>query len=209
MAERLHFHFSLSCIGEGNGSPLQCSCLESPRDGGAWWEAVYGVAQSRTGLKRLSSSSSSSIYSFPLVRYSCPLSAGVRHALLCLMVYSWCISRERCTPRPPTPLPSCSPLSLPFCTSAFFWLPLFFCKASFFFFFFDVFLQYMQHLCLFSLCLNISSLPLGLNNLIVMCLRDDSVPYFTADYLPSFVYVWIISIDPSSGSLLLLWPICY
>ena len=42
--ERLHFHFSLSCIGEGNGNPLQCSCLESPRDGGAWWAAVYGVA---------------------------------------------------------------------------------------------------------------------------------------------------------------------
>ena len=54
--ERLHFHFSLSCIGEGNGSPLQCSCLENPRDGGAWWAAVYGVAQSQTQLKRLSSS---------------------------------------------------------------------------------------------------------------------------------------------------------
>ena len=45
------FHFSLSCIGEGNGSPLQCSCLENPRDGAAWWAAVYGVAQSRTRLK--------------------------------------------------------------------------------------------------------------------------------------------------------------
>ena len=56
--ERLHFHFSLSCIGEGNGSPLQCSCLENPRDGGAWWAAVYGVAQRQTRLKRLSSSSS-------------------------------------------------------------------------------------------------------------------------------------------------------
>ena len=56
--EQLHFHFSLSCIGEGNGNPLQCSCLENPRDGGAWWAAVYGVAQSRTQLKRLSSSSS-------------------------------------------------------------------------------------------------------------------------------------------------------
>ena len=55
--ERLHFHFSLSCIGEGNGNPLQCSCLENPRDGGAWWAAVYGVAQSRTRLKWLSSSS--------------------------------------------------------------------------------------------------------------------------------------------------------
>jgi len=57
-AERLHFHFSLSCIGEGNGNPLQCSCLENPRDGGAWWAAVSGVAQSRTRLKQLSSSSS-------------------------------------------------------------------------------------------------------------------------------------------------------
>ena len=57
--ERLHFHFSLSCIGEGNGNPLQCSCLENPRDGEARWAAVYGVAQSRTRLKRLSSSSSS------------------------------------------------------------------------------------------------------------------------------------------------------
>ena len=55
--ERLHVHFSHSCIGEGNGNPLQCSCLENPRDGGAWWAAVYGVAQSRTRLKRLSSSS--------------------------------------------------------------------------------------------------------------------------------------------------------
>ena len=56
--ERHHFHFSLSCIGEGNGNPLQCSCLEKPRDGGAWWAAAYGVAQSRTRLKRLSTSSS-------------------------------------------------------------------------------------------------------------------------------------------------------
>ena len=54
--ERLHFHFLLSCIGEENGNPLQCSCLENPRDGGAWWAAVYGVAQSRTRLKRRSSS---------------------------------------------------------------------------------------------------------------------------------------------------------
>ena len=59
--ERLPFHLSLSCIGEGNGNPLQCSWLETPRDGGAWWAAVYGVAQSRTRLKWLSSSSSSLI----------------------------------------------------------------------------------------------------------------------------------------------------
>ena len=55
--ERLHFHFSLSFTGEGNGNPLQCSCLENPRDGGAWWAAVYGVTQSPTRLKWLSSSS--------------------------------------------------------------------------------------------------------------------------------------------------------
>ena len=55
--KRLHFHFSLSRIGEGNGNPLQCSYLKNPRDGGAWWAAVYGVAQSQTRLKWLSSSS--------------------------------------------------------------------------------------------------------------------------------------------------------
>ena len=57
-SERLHFDFSLSCIGEGSGNPLQCSCLENPWDGGAWWATVYGVAQSQTRLKRLSNSSS-------------------------------------------------------------------------------------------------------------------------------------------------------
>ena len=59
VTERFHFHFSLSCIGEGNGNPLQYSRLENPRDRGAWWAAVYGVAQSRTRLKQLSSSNSS------------------------------------------------------------------------------------------------------------------------------------------------------
>ena len=62
MTERLHFHFSLPCIGEGNGNPLRCSCLVNPRDKGAWWAAVYGVAQSQTRLKRLSSSSASLQY---------------------------------------------------------------------------------------------------------------------------------------------------
>ena len=71
MTERLHFHFSLSCIGEGNGNPLQRSCLENPRDRGAWWAAVYGVAQRRTRLKRLSSSSSSD-----------------EHLVFCLFVFS-------------------------------------------------------------------------------------------------------------------------
>ena len=78
--ERLHFHFSISCIGEGNGNPLQSSCLENPRDGGAWWAAIYGVTQSRTRLKWLSSSSSNSKNSteqcdreeflWPTLRYS-------------------------------------------------------------------------------------------------------------------------------------------
>ena len=60
--EPLPFHFSLSCIGEGNGNPLQCSCLENPRDGGAWWASIYGVTQSWTQLKQLNSSSSSNSY---------------------------------------------------------------------------------------------------------------------------------------------------
>ena len=64
--KRLHFHFSLSCIGEGNGNPLQCSYLENPGDRGAWWAAVYGVAQGRTRLKQLSSSI---LYSDFLVLY--------------------------------------------------------------------------------------------------------------------------------------------
>ena len=67
MTERLHFHFSLSCIGEGNGNSLQCSCLENPRDWGAWWAAIYGVAQSWTRLKQLSSSSSIYAYIFLFV----------------------------------------------------------------------------------------------------------------------------------------------
>ena len=71
MTERLHLPFSLSCIGEGNGNPLQCSCLENPRDGGACWAAVYGVTQNRTRLKRLSSSSSSHMNRSEGARKSC------------------------------------------------------------------------------------------------------------------------------------------
>ena len=74
--EWLPFHFSLSCIGEGNGKPLQCSCLENPRDGGAWWAAVYGVAQSWTRLKRLSSSSSSKWLSLSLSWYNIGFPGG-------------------------------------------------------------------------------------------------------------------------------------
>ena len=66
--ERLHFHFSLSCIGEGDGNPLQYSCLENPRDGEAWWAAVYGVTQSRTRLKWLSNSNSNYIDLYAALR---------------------------------------------------------------------------------------------------------------------------------------------
>ena len=61
VTEQLHFHFSFSCIGEGNGNPLQCSCLENPRDGGAWWAAIYGVAQSRTRLSDLAAAAAAAV----------------------------------------------------------------------------------------------------------------------------------------------------
>ena len=84
MTEQRHFHFPLSCIGEGNGNPLQCSCLENPRDGGAWWAAVYGVAQSRTRLKRLSRGSSRRIialqYWFHFGHISTGVSLGCTYA---------------------------------------------------------------------------------------------------------------------------------
>ena len=95
--EQLHFHFSLSCIGEGNGNPLQCSCLENPRDGGACWAAISGVVQSGTRLKQLSSSrrSSSSVIRFRLHSFGrnltgAMLSSGIwRHTLLlsCLVSF--------------------------------------------------------------------------------------------------------------------------
>ena len=88
--ERLHFHFSVSCIGEGNGNPFQCSCLENPRDGGAWWADVYGVAQSGTGLKRLSSRSSS-------IHKSClfyPLASACLQSPFSFIILhiSWCLT---------------------------------------------------------------------------------------------------------------------
>ena len=87
MTERLQFHFSLSCIGEGSGNPLYCSCLENPRDGGAWWAAVYGVAQSRTRLKRLSSSSSRHL--------TCP-------TLILVLSHRWASEDTWCTKVPTT-----------------------------------------------------------------------------------------------------------
>ena len=76
-AERLHFHFLLSCFGEGNGNPPQCSCLENPRNGGAWWAAIYGVTQSWTRLKQLSSSSSRRSYVFILEKEPFCVTDGV------------------------------------------------------------------------------------------------------------------------------------
>ena len=85
MTEQLHFLFSPSCIGEGNGNPLQCSCLENPRDGGAWWAAIYGVTQSRTRLKRPSSSSSSSSSNAPgLQLLHILINTCFSHTFLCL-----------------------------------------------------------------------------------------------------------------------------
>ena len=77
---------SLSCIGEGNGNPLQCSCLENPRDGGAWWAAVYGIALSRTRLKRLSSSSSRLVIAF-LSRSKCLLISWLRSPSAVILPY--------------------------------------------------------------------------------------------------------------------------
>ena len=96
--ERLHLHFSLSCLGEGNGNPLQCSCLENPRDGGAWRAAVHGVAQSRTRLKRLSSSSSSS-HSFisPDIRWDTFLSVFLlswSSTILCSLILNFRITGQ-------------------------------------------------------------------------------------------------------------------
>ena len=73
MTEGLYFHFSLPCTGEGDGNSLQCSCLENPRDGGAWWASVYGVAQSRTRLKRLSSSIVLESILISFFGHSCPV----------------------------------------------------------------------------------------------------------------------------------------
>ena len=97
-SERLHFHISLSCIGEGNGNPLQCSCLENPRDVGAWWAAVYGVAQSRIPLKRLSSSSSS----IHVNRYT------PQHTFMTLLSPSSCKNQGTSLQLTSSPLPACS-----------------------------------------------------------------------------------------------------
>ena len=98
--ERLHFHFSLPCIGEGNGNPLQCSCLENPRDGGAWWAAIYGVAQSQTRLKWLGSSSRvktksqvrETVCILVIILFGCvsQLSSVKPSELSCYQITLWC-----------------------------------------------------------------------------------------------------------------------
>ena len=104
---------SLSCTGEGNGNPLQCSCLENPRHGGAWWAAVCGVVQSRTRLQRLSSSSSSGkgeehpLFCWVGLR---PEGAELRQEAAGIYFYLinlfiWVRVRVRAPPHPKTPHP--------------------------------------------------------------------------------------------------------
>ena len=100
MTEWLHFHFSLSCIGEGNGNPLQCSCLESTRDGGAWWAAIYGVAQSQTQLKWLSSSKERCTYPLITPVYCFVLQNTLKIISIFLNPYS-CFVTCRCAPSTP------------------------------------------------------------------------------------------------------------
>ena len=89
--ERLRFHFSLSCIREGNGNPLQCSCLENPRDRVAWWAAVYGVTQSQTQLKWLSSSMATLTHSFTFLAYNQVCLSGGGHG----NILAWWIPMDR------------------------------------------------------------------------------------------------------------------
>ena len=84
--ERLHFLFSLSCIGEGNGNPLQCSCLENPRDRGAWWTAIYGAAQSQTRLNWLSSMYYSSLFVLDVCVSISALQIGSSVSFCCLLL---------------------------------------------------------------------------------------------------------------------------
>ena len=86
--EWLHFHFSLSCPGEGSGNPLQCSCLENPRDGGTWWASVYEVTQSQTRLKRLSSSSSS-VRCSVLSDFATPWTGSSGQGILQVRILEW------------------------------------------------------------------------------------------------------------------------
>ena len=88
--EQLHFHFSLSCTGEGNGNPLQCSCMENPRDGVAWWAAVYGVAQSQTWLKWLSNTTlgPTSFHIKPLQSKASQLHLWIKY-FLSQLLYFW------------------------------------------------------------------------------------------------------------------------
>ena len=92
MTEWLYFHFPLSCIGEGNGKPLQCSCLENPRDRGAWWAAVHWVSQSRTRLKQLSSSSSSKLFEDRNLRNETESSSQVHYFKCCCFVAKLCLT---------------------------------------------------------------------------------------------------------------------
>ena len=95
-SDLLPFHFLLSCIGEGNGNPLQCSCLENPRDWGAWWASVYGVAQSQTRLKRLSSSSSSILFKSRLFFFNWVMCSIIPCSYLITQSFATCVWRLKC-----------------------------------------------------------------------------------------------------------------
>ena len=90
--QRLHFDFSLSCTGEGNGSPLQCSCLENPRDGGVWWAAIYGVTQSRTRLQWLSSIPVKMYQIVPSTAYSVAFTMLLRGLIISEVFKKMCVS---------------------------------------------------------------------------------------------------------------------
>ena len=94
MTERLHFHFSLFCTGEGNGNPLQCSCLENPRDGRAWWALVYGVTQSQTRLKWLSSIVI--VISFHLLPQQCLVTSDLFSYFVILSLQECSLGRGYC-----------------------------------------------------------------------------------------------------------------
>ena len=133
--ERLHFHFSLSCTREGNGNPLQCCCLENPRDGGAWWAAVYGVAHSWTRLKQLSSSSMLSRFRcIWLFMTPCCIPPGSSvHGLLQVRILEWvAMPSSRDLPGPGIePASLMSPaLAGGFFTTSAIWEALFICKMG-------------------------------------------------------------------------------
>ena len=129
--EQLHFHFSLSCIGEGNGNPLQYSCLENPRDRGAWWAPDYGVAPSRTWLKRYSSNSRDCFHTFwivLLINLPYSITGWIKQENVCLLLlFSHQVLSDSSQPHglqhPRLPCPSPSPGICPSSCPLHWWMP--------------------------------------------------------------------------------------